>query len=115
MEQGLELFVKTIGVAAGDTSGFVVKIDGFLTRLNSTSGFNKWSSEVIKLIGLFDTWVGLFASFGKVMFDFFKPSAGFGDEFAKGLTGAFDSISNWLNKSRRRIFSTACSWHTWSK
>ena len=80
LTQGLELFVKTIGVAATQTSGFVTTISNFLTKANTT-GFSAWSNEVVEADRTIqDLGRPPSASFGGVIYALnFKPAVGFGE------------------------------------
>lgn len=97
LSQGFELFAKTVDVAAQHTGGFMSAINGFLTRANSTAGFQRWQQQITMLIGLFHSWIDLFGSAARVVFDLFKPAVGLGQAFANTLSGLLNQIHEWLN------------------
>ena len=95
----LELFGKTIDVAAQYTGGFMKAVAKFATHMNTPKAFGGWAQEIGKLIGLFKSWMGLAGSIGGVLIALFKPALGFGKEFANMLHGMMDQLKGWLNLS----------------
>lgn len=100
--QGVEMFAKTVDVAAHYTGGFVRAIDGFLTRMNSPAAFAKWSGDIGKLIGMFRTWASLLVTAGKTLVDVFTPAAGAGTALVRVLTQMLHSVDLWLVKTSTR-------------
>lgn len=95
LTNGFELLGKTIDVAGQYGGQFILWVDQFVTKMNTTD-FSKWSSWVQNMIGLFQSWFGLLASIGKTIFDVFMPAVGAGKALADFLTGLFHQIDTWL-------------------
>ncbi|MHB1988912.1 MAG: phage tail family protein [Acidimicrobiales bacterium] len=102
LTQGIELFAKTISVAARYTGGFLKSINNFLTHANSAKGFAGWSKMIGTLIGLFKTWLHLLGSVIGLVADLFKPAVGLGKAFAELLTNIIDQIRKWLTLGSTR-------------
>jgi hypothetical protein len=85
-DQAVELVMKTIGLLTPRTGGLMADIEKGLAHLSTPKGWDRWATEVEKLVNLFHTWdefakmvvVDLAAIFGK--------SAGLGSGIIKVLT-----------------------------
>jgi hypothetical protein len=97
-EQGFELFIKTVDLAAQHLGHFISALNSFFTRMNHQD-FGKWTKGVETLISMFHSWVGMFGSLGKVVFGFFHATVGLGTAFAKLMDRIFTQISKYLNQS----------------
>ena len=97
--QALELFAKTVDVAAHYTGGFIQAIDKFLTRMNTPAGFAKWAKDIGTLIGMFRTWMGFLLAVGRTLVDIFKPAAGAGTAIIRMLTSVLGLVDTWLTKT----------------
>ncbi len=102
--QGIELFAKTMNVAAGFTGGFLKAINSFLTKANGKD-FAGWKHEIGVLIGLFKTWLGLLGSVVGLVAAVFKPAVGFGKAFAEVLTQIVHQITGWLHVNAGTLHS----------
>lgn len=98
LTQGIELFAKTVDVAAQYTGPFLTAIDNFLTRTNTT-GFSRWAAEIGTLIGTFRTWLDLFITVGKTIWDVFQPAAGAAAAIVQTITGLFSQLNQFLTSS----------------
>ena len=96
-EQGFELFMKTVDLAAQHLGHFMATLNRFFTRMNNQD-FGTWASGVEKLIGLFHSWIGMFASFGRLLFDVFRPAVGLGQAFAELMTHIFNQVGKYINQ-----------------
>jgi hypothetical protein len=95
--QAIELLLKSINFLAPMTGGFTKKIDELLTKANSPSGFLRWEGIMLKLIGLWHTWLAFFVILTKDVVDFFKLTAGVGSAIVQALTGMLTHLHEWLN------------------
>lgn len=95
--QGIQVLLKTIDVAAQHTGGFTKKLDEMLQDVNSPAGFAKWTKEINKLIGLFQTWLRFFEALARGVYEVFKPAIGFGAIFIGQLTNIVNLIDKWLS------------------
>jgi hypothetical protein len=109
-DQGVELLLRTMSVAAGYTGGFVTKLDRFLTKTNSPTGFAKWSKEIGKLIGEFHIAGAFLGAFGKLIKDVFKNDAGTGTAIIEKMTDGLKSLDKWVksmsgSKALKELFN----------
>ena len=102
LEQGFELFAKTVDAAAQYTGPFLNAIDRFLTKWNSAQFFPRWSREIGTLIGDFRTWLDFFLQIGRTIFDIFAPSVGLGTHVVSFFTGVLKDLDKWLTSSTIR-------------
>jgi hypothetical protein len=100
LTQGIELFMKTVNVAAGYTGGFVKKLDGFLTRTNSPTGFAAWSKEIGKLIGDFRIWEAFIHSVFSALYHLFHAGAGTGNTIIQTLTNMLNALTKWETSAK---------------
>ena len=102
--EALELFARTINVAAGYTGQFLPKLDAFLTRWNSlsavkfdgkTEGFAVWSTDIGKLIGDFRILEAFLKSVGRAFTGLLAPAQGTGRGVIEVLTGMINQFDAW--------------------
>lgn len=93
--RGIELFAKTINVAAGYTGRFITKLDAFLGRANSAKGFAKWSKDIGHLINDFRIWEGFIKSVGRALTGLMGPAQGTGKGIIQTLTQMIDKFDAW--------------------
>lgn len=97
LEQGFELFAKTVTIASGYIGGFLKHVNAFLTRMNGAT-FGKWSHFVTDMIGLFNAWWPLVKAVGRTLFDLFKPAVGLGKQLAEFLTSLLGTFDKFLQR-----------------
>lgn len=95
---GIELLFKTIDQAAQRTGPFIDKIAAFVTRMNTTD-YGAWHHGVQTLIDDFFAWFKVAEDLAKIVYNLFKPSAGFGRDFANQLASVFGDILKWIKSS----------------
>jgi hypothetical protein len=96
LEQGFELFAKTVAIASPYLGKFVAWLNQFLTSMNGAH-FGTWRKFVQDMIASFNDWFGLLVGAGKMVFTLFRPAVGLGDQIAKTLTKLFGQITSWLS------------------
>ncbi|MCU1494877.1 MAG: hypothetical protein JWO62_2641 [Acidimicrobiaceae bacterium] len=94
-DQGVQLVAKTIGLASQSTGGFMVKLDAFLTKMNTPAGWSKWSTEVEKLIGDFHTWDAFIVALVRDIAALFHADAGTASSLIQALTVGLDKLHAW--------------------
>jgi hypothetical protein len=109
--QGIELVIKIIDQAAIYTGGFIDLVDRLLTSLNSPAGFEKVSTTVEHLVGLFENWVQFFKALGDTVVIVFGQSLGLGESIAQALTSLLDRLNSYLSSVQGKaqlqsVFST---------
>ena len=97
-DNGVELVLKVLDLAAQYTGGFIQWLDALFTKLNGPD-WGQVEKTVGDLIQDFETWLHLFESIGKLLVDLFKPAVGAGEEFVSLLTGIFKQIDSWLTSA----------------
>lgn len=102
LTQGLELFAKTVDVAAHYTGGFVAALDRFVTKWNSPPNFARWSTEIGKLIGDFHLWFNLIKAVAVDIFDLFHNDVGTGSAIVVTLTNMLHKLGQWETSTRGR-------------
>lgn len=95
-DQAVMLVLRTVDVASNYTGHFIVTIDDFLRRMNSPAGFDRWTVEIGKLIGLFRDWEALVVIAVRDIADFFKLGAGLGTGIVLSLTQALTALNRWM-------------------
>lgn len=93
--QGFEFVAKTIGYVSQLTGGLLPKIDAFLTKMNTTQGFAKWTSFVDKMIADFHLWTGLIKAAGRDIYDLFSNDAGTASGIVSSLTTMLNKLGDW--------------------
>lgn len=98
--QGMELFLRTVDLAASHLTGNLTRsIDQFLTRMNTT-GWSKWSGEVERLIGLFHTWEAFLKVIAQDIYQIFHADAGTGTAIIQTLTGMLERLHAYLQSAQ---------------
>lgn len=110
-DEGVELLLRTMALAGSYTGGFVTKLDAFLTRTNSPTGFSKWSSEIAKLVGDFHMWGAMLSALGHDLRSLFKNDAGEPAAMIQGLTSALQKLGAWEDSAagKASIFAVFAS------
>lgn len=94
-DQGVELLVKTLGFLAPYTGRLITFIDDLLTKLNSPSGFAKFSKDMATAIGIFRDWEGLIKAVGTAIYELFHHDAGTGTAIVVTLTNMVNQFNAW--------------------
>ncbi|MCU1489036.1 MAG: hypothetical protein JWM85_441, partial [Acidimicrobiaceae bacterium] len=100
LTQGVELFARTINVAAGYTGKFMPKLEAFLARANSPTGFAKWSKDIGKLIGDFRIWEHFMMAVARAFTGLLGPAQGTGKGIVVVLTGMIDKFDKWERSAK---------------
>ena len=95
-DNGVELLIRTIGYIAPQTGGFIRDLDRFFTKYN-TVGWDKWTSEIQKMINLARQWGAFFKILIEDIADIFSKSAGLGSGIIGLLTTYLDRLHQVLN------------------
>jgi hypothetical protein len=108
-DQGLEAFLKLMGVASGSTGGLAQHLDNLFTKKNAEP-LSDYDAEVQKLLGDLHEWDTLLKLLGEDLEGVFKADAGTGNSIVAALTGMLEKLHEWEDEttsqdSLRNIFA----------
>lgn len=97
MEQGFELLLKVIDIAAQHTGGFMASLDKFFTKWNDPSNFSGLKSHMDKLFSDFKILENFLKAGYDLIMSFVHADAQTGQAIFQNLTQAMQKLSDWIN------------------
>jgi hypothetical protein len=99
LDQGFQLFGKTVAYTAPLTGGFLKDLDKFFTKWNTPSEFSVWEGEMNKLITDFDVWKAFLKELGGALVDLFDKDAHTGETIIETLTEMLHKVREYENST----------------
>jgi hypothetical protein len=100
-DNGVELVLRVVDIAAQHTGGFTRELDKLLTRANSMSN-SQLSAWVMKYIDDFRLWEHFVKLLGEDIYGLFRNDAGTGNAIITDLNGMLTRLHEWENSTRGR-------------
>lgn len=100
LNQGFQLFAKTVAYTAPLTGRFLVELDHFFTRWNSPGQFTVWEGEINNLVHDFRVWSAFVKILGKDLFDLFHRDAHTGQGIIETLTQMLVRLNEWEKSTK---------------
>ncbi len=100
LDQGVQLFGKTIAYTAPLTGSFLRALDRFFTKWNSPGEFSVWEGMMNRLIEDFHVWGAFIKILGADLVDLFNKDAHTGETIIRTLTEMLDKVHAYENSTK---------------